>query len=208
MVRNNRNRSKHFRMENDLTPTKWSPWGADKSFLVIKWDNSGCGQKLPRRNPKTHPQEEFPESSLEKQLHRECRDTEDSEIDAAPLKSRYDSRRASLEKRQHAFGKRNHQNHSVGVTSQLECHELNGMLRPDEPNPLRHRLLTNKPGTWYKKKKSPTPQPWCRGERIHKSVRKVRMSHKDKARWQDEDYVGKKSRDLASTRHREDRRLF
>ena len=182
-----------FIKRTDFTPYTFF-WG-EGQLKVIYWNRAGTSERLPCRNPKTH----TPQDTIERQRYVEtC-------LDTTPMKSRREKRRKELEKRQHAYGKRHHKNHEELLESLLSCLELNRELHPDQLHIPRHRVLTSKPGKWYKTQKVATHQSWCRGKRIRNSKRQVRSAMKTKTRKLDVDYVVKTSWDNATRRHRSER---
>ena len=158
-------------------------------FKVIHWNNSKTSQRLPYRNPKTHPTENNPKKNIENMLYSNNH-TPDEHY-TVPLKSRHNFRQHSLKKKQVKYGTRHHSNYSEWYRSQQQCHELNCELHPDEPNPLRHRILTESPGSWYKKMKIATPPPW-RSRQTRAYHHKVRSGLRTIARIQTDDLVLKK----------------
>ena len=155
-------------------------------FKVIHWNNSGTSQRLPYRSPKTHPTE----NNAKKATMLYSNNTPD-EYYTIPLKSRHNLRQHNLKKKQVKYGKRHHSNYSEWYRSQQQCHELNCELHPDEPNPLRHRILTESPGSWYKKMKIATPPPY-RSRQMRAHRRKVRSGLRTISRIQTDDLVLKK----------------
>lgn len=133
-------------------------------------------------------------------------DHDDDGSYSTPPRSRFDSRRAGLNKRQSDYRNRRGEAHSKFIASHLRCHKLNGLRRPGKPNPLRHRLLTASPDAWYKKMKIGTKPPWWREKMVRAAGRRARASRKENARRMDGDYVIKRSRELASCRCRSDRK--
>ena len=200
---NHRGKNNKKRWHNPYTYT----WGLTSSgnpirFKVIYCVTSGTTERPPYRNPDTHPRQEYDISEKDRLYQLDWIDGLDIGLDSKPMQSRRCERQRKLEKRQHAYGRRNYKTHMDWVESQLDCLELNRRLHPEQPNPPRHRVLTSKPDRWYKTKKVPTQQPWCRGKRIRQSKKKVRGAMKVKTRHMNEDYVVKTSHDHATRRHR------
>tara|TARA_B100001093_G_C26611440_1_gene920369 strand:- start:222 stop:836 length:615 start_codon:yes stop_codon:yes gene_type:complete len=161
-------------------------------FKVIHWNNSKTSQSLPYRNPKTHPTENIISEAKHIMNMIYINNNIPDEHYTVPLKSRHSFRQHSLKKKQVKYGKRHHSNYSEDYKSQQQCHELNCELHPDEPNPLRHRILTELPGSWYKKMKIATPPPYrSRQTRAHR--RKIRSGLRTISRIQTDDLVLKKA---------------
>jgi len=122
-----------FFKRTNFTPYKWT-WGRTGDghrveFKVIYWNRDKTSERLPWRDPKTHPKEASPLSSDQVYCAQCDRDARNVDDDSVPLKSRYEQRLASKKKSQEAYGRRRWSQHADWVRSQLECHRMNNTSR-------------------------------------------------------------------------------
>jgi hypothetical protein len=170
----------------NFTPYEWT-WGQTNGghrvhLRVIHWNRDGTSERLPRRDPKTHPKEASPLSTDQVYCAQRDRDTRSVDADSAPLKSRYEQRQASKKKSQEAYGRRRWQQHGDLVRSQLESDH------------------------WYKTKKMGTNPPNWRPKAIRAHRRKDRAGRKQKASQHDNDYKVKRGREISGARQRQERK--
>jgi len=196
----------------NFTPYKWT-WGQingghQVQFRVIHWNRDGTSERLPRRDPKTHPKEASPLSSDQVYCAQRDRDTQSVDVDSVPLKSRYEQRLASKKKSQESYGRRRWQQHGDWVRSQLECHKMNEKHQNKSLSPRYPLtgLVVQKSDHWYKTKKMGTNPPNWRPKAIRAHRRKDRAGRKQKASQHDNDYRVKRGREISGARQRQERK--